>query len=78
MVEVEAVVEREQLMEGRAGGERGRGVVVVRELEARIDEVAGLLGLVAAGEFGGKVATYLKRFNPSLLARLMEQNKQSR
>ena len=51
---------------------------VVRELEGRIDVVAGLLGLEAAGEFGGKVATYLKRFNPSLLARLVEQGKQKR
>ena len=51
---------------------------VVREMEGRIDELAGRLNLVAAGSFGGKVATYLKRFNPALLARLVEQSKQGK
>ena len=64
-------------MVDRARGQRA-DAGVVKELEAKIDELAGQLELVAAGEFGGKVATYLKRFNPTLLARLVEHNKQRR
>ena len=69
VVEVEAVVNRE-----RQQADDG----VVKEMEGKIDEVAERLELVAAGEFGGKVSTYLKRFNPELLARLLQQSKQGR
>lgn len=71
-----ALVEVEAVVEGGGGGQQRANDSVVRELEGRIDELAGQLGLVAAGEFGGKVAAYLRRFNPSLLLRLVEQNKQ--
>ena len=66
LVEVEAVLDRAQQRV-----EDG----VMSELEASIDDVAAQLGLEAAGQFGGKVSTYLKRFNPTLLARLVEQSK---
>ena len=69
LVEVEAVVDSEQMhdVDGADSGLREKWV-------RRIDEAADGLRLEPAGKFGGKVANYLRTFNPALLARLIEQN----
>ena len=72
LVEVEAVVDSEQMRE-----ETEAGVGVKEKWEKRIDQAAAQVGLEEAGTFEGKVSTYLKKYNPTLRARLVEQSKQS-